>query len=835
MAFRDYKAGMMAATAIMMVAPAPALAQTIVFDLPAQSLEASLKAVSSRTGANIIFAPATVAGRNARPLKGSFTASQAVSRLVSGAGLSAAANGDGTILVRPAAKRVSVARPAQLLSARPAGQALGASVDDGTESDGVEIVVTAQRREERLIDVPQSVSVLSVDDLAKSGITQFRDFADLVPGVSFTTFGAGYNQISMRGVTSGFDVSPTVGIYVDDVPYGSTTALASSAQLALDVGLFDMDRIEVLRGPQGTLYGASSMGGLIKYITRKPDAGSFGAEAQAGISSTRDGGISYNGAAAINAPIATDVAAIRVSGFYSHDGGYIDNIRLNDSNVNRSNVYGGRLDLLLQPTDRLSVRLGGYLQNIDRRGSAFADYSFNLAAGPSAGRPATDALAQDRSVREPFEQKFRLLNGTLSYDLDWAALTSITGYQTSRTNFVNDVSALYVPFINSFFNRNYSALSIANFTKTNKFTQEVRLVSQGESPVDWVVGGFYTRETADFQQAIISYDPAGLLVANDVYTLAGPSSYKEYAAFGDVTWHVTDRFDVSGGLRYSHNRQSYRQIQTGILAGAFDRTGRFKENVVTYLANASYKFNDRATLYVRYATGYRPGGPNAVGFDPVTGNPLAPPTYEADRLRSYEAGFRAETADRAFGIDMAAYYIDWSNFQVITSRGGFSVRLNAPGGAEVKGVELNLTARPTRGMIFTGGFAFQDATLSEADADLGGVKGERLPNVAKFTATLSGDYRFDAGRLPVNVGATLRYLGDRTSSFTANFSRSYLLPDYVSVDLRAGATLGPVELQIYGRNIFDTRGKVSAFTGYGVPYIATTQPRTIGLTATTRF
>jgi outer membrane receptor protein involved in Fe transport len=210
-----------------------------------------------------------------------------------------------------------------------------------------------------------------------------------VPALSFSTSGPGQTQLTLRGVTAGNDIGPTVGVYVNDVPYGSSTAFTNASSLSLDAGLFDMDRIEVLRGPQGTLYGASTMGGLIKYVTAAPELDVLSGSAQAGVSDTRHGGISYNGAAAINAPIVSDKIALRANGFYSQDGGFIDNLALGRKDVNRSRVYGGRADLLLKPTDALSIRIGGYIQNIHRDGTAAADYTL-------AGEPVDTALDQRR-------------------------------------------------------------------------------------------------------------------------------------------------------------------------------------------------------------------------------------------------------------------------------------------------------------------------------------------------------------------------------------------------------------------------------------------------------
>ncbi|MGH8176111.1 MAG: TonB-dependent receptor [Steroidobacter sp.] len=234
-------------------------------------------------------------------------------------------------------------------------------------SDLIEtVLVTAQKRQERLIDVPQSVSVLSARDLAKIGAFQFQDFANAAPGLSFQTAGAASTQITLRGVTTGFDVGPTVGVYVDEVPYGSSSAFALGAQAALDVGLFDIDRIEVLRGPQGTLYGASTMGGLLKYVSKRPDATDFDVNVQTGVSNTLEGDFNYNGAAVVNAPIVADKIAMRASGFYSRDAGYIDNLALVHERANRSDIYGGRIDLLFMPTEALSIRVGGFLQNVSR-------------------------------------------------------------------------------------------------------------------------------------------------------------------------------------------------------------------------------------------------------------------------------------------------------------------------------------------------------------------------------------------------------------------------------------------------------------------------------------
>ena len=688
-----------------------------------------------------------------------------------------------------------------------------------------EVVVTAQKRAERLIDTPQSVTVLSSDDITRLGAVQLRDFATTVPGLTLSTAGAGFNQVTLRGVTTGINLSSTVGIYVDDVAFGSSTAFAHGSMLGLDVGLFDIDRIEVLRGPQGTLYGASTIGGLIKYVTRLPDTHNFVGEARTGVSATQHGGINYDVSGAVNLPLASDRAALRISAYESHDGGFMDNAANGRSDVNRSNIYGGRVDFLWTPTEALSIRLVGFLQDINRDGQATADYALT-------GATDFGALDQHRGFAEPFDQHFRLVSGTVNYDLGAARLTSISSYQSTKTRNFYDLSAAYVPVLNSLplFGGPYSAVGDPALDVTDKFIQEVRLESAKGAPLDWLIGGFYTHEASNDQQSFALADLAGLPRPNNLFATDSPSSFKEYAAFGDLTYHLARRLDLSGGLRYAHNQQVYTQNGSGLFSGSLP-SRESSDGVLTYLANVRYRFTDDATGYLRYATGYRPGGPNAVANDPVTGQPSAPPDFRADRLRSYEAGFKSQFGDRRYALDVDAYYIDWSDIQIFTNYHGFSFNGNA-GKASIRGSELTLTALPARGLRLTGAFAYQNARLDQAAPDLGGADGERLPYVPGFTGALTSDYEILSRGTRPTVGATLRYVTRRMASFNQSVADpQYALPAYALLDLRAGVTVHSINAQLYIHNVLDRLGQLSANTGYG-PYaqVAIVQPRTVGIT-----
>lgn len=810
------------------------------FQIPSQTLGSALLQFSKQAGVQVLTGGTEISEASSPGINGLYTLDSGLNRLLKDTGFVYKVAGENTVSIVPQATNglsatgsggVAMAQTEGSSGTYGSAETTGTSVSSEVERLE-EIVVTAQKRLERLIDVPQSVSVLTSDDLAKLSAVQFRDFANTIPGLTFMSFGAGLTQVTLRGVTAGFDSSATVGIYVDEVPYGSSSAFSIGSRLALDVGLFDIDRIEVLHGPQGTLYGASTMGGLLKYVTKQPDTAALSTDFQGGISGTRNGGVSYNIAGAVNMPIVADKLALRMSGFQSHEGGFIDNLEADRNDIDRSNVYGGRVDLLYTPIETLSVRLGAFLQNISRDDEVIADYT-------RSGSPVDGELDVRRGLAQPFDQRFRLVSGTVTYDIGSATLTSISSYQRMRVESISDRSRTFVGLLALCppFCRSYSAVGATASNPLDKFTQEMRLAWNRVGAFQWQIGGFYTREKADSREAFILFDPAGEPAPNDLLAGNTPSRYEEYAAFGDVTYYVTSKLDLTAGMRYSKNHQKTQSITSGLLVPPSKPPRRTSEDVVTYLANARYHLSDRATAYLRYATGYRPGGPNNVLNDPLTGEPLGPDDFESDELKSYEIGFKAETAARRLGLDVAAYYTNWNNIQVSAVRNNFGVLVNAPGGAHIRGAELTLTARPADHLSVIGAFAYQDPRLAEANADLQARKDERLPNVPNFTATLNADYTFAGTAFRPSLGGTLRHVSDREVNFDASTSfPQYRLPEYTLVDLRSRWQLGPTSVQIYVSNLFDKRGQIAAQTWRSpLAEVTLVKPRTYGVSFTTHF
>lgn len=840
---------------------AKAAAERVRTHIPPEALGSALEKLAQTRGMQVLYFSAAVKGMRTDGATGNLTADEALTLILTGTGLTYRYVDPNAVTILPGntsahsgvgpstesaanheAKEGKSSSSRGFRMAQMGQTSAGNQIEHGAEEAqqgraGVqaatlqEVIVTAEKRPERLIDTPESLSVVSADSLAKIAATQFRDWANTIPGLDFSTAGAGYTQIFMRGVTSGVDTSATVGIYLDDVPIGSSTAFAFGGRLALDPGLFDIQRIDVLRGPQGTIYGASAMAGLIKYVSAMPNTRIADGKVQTGVAGTENGGISFDVAGTANVPLVSDRLALRTSAYESHDGGYIRNVAMSRADINRSDVYGGRADLLFTPTESLSVRLEGFVQDITRDGQSSADYG--LDGGYPFGR-----LGQHRVLEEYFDQQFRLVSATVTGDLGPAELTSVSAYQTVQSKTLFDISAEFVPLLGAF-GLSYSGIGDPLDETTDRFTQEVRLASKGDSGVQWLVGAFYDKESANDRESFALLDPAGQVAPNILFHQSAPTHYEEYTGFGDLTFHLGKSLEMTAGVRYAHDKQDFTQYGgSGVFDASIPKIAS-DENVVTYLGNVLYRFDKNATAYVRYATGYRPGGPNFVARDPTTGAPLAPPQFAADRLKSYEGGFKSQTEDRRFSADADVYYEDWENMQVLAVRGGFGVRLNAPG-ASIRGAELTLAAEPVDGLRGAVALAYQDAKMKDADADIGASKGERLPDVPRYTTSMNVDYLLFQGGVQPTIGGTVRYVSDRDASFDNNKSDpQYPLPAYTSVDLRLAGTVGPVNLQFYVRNAFNELGELSAFTGYaslgGPAQVSLLQPRTFGVSAIVNF
>jgi iron complex outermembrane recepter protein len=752
-----------------------------------------------------------------------------------------------------------------------AAPAPGANNVDDANSES--IIVTAQRREQTIKDIPQSVSVVGGEQLERLQAKSFLDYAALVPGLNVTQDFPGESRVILRGINTG-SVGSTVAVYLDDIPFGQSGSLANGAILAGDFDTFDVERIEVLRGPQGTLYGSNSLGGVIKYITVAPALGKFEGKAQAGVEFSKGGDVGYLSNAMINVPLG-DKVAFRASGFYHKVPGHVDVVGRDEKNADDSDSYGGRASLLFKPTDALSVRLTGLFQNIrtDSPSAFAADPDTLKPVNPLTGLRSGDHQQRFELFKEFHNIDYRLFNGTLSYDFGFAELTSVTSYGKQTQDQVTDISFLptqalinlvYAPTA-----PNTIGIAFPNNASSKKFTQEVRLVSPTSDKFEWLAGVYYTHEKVLLAQEFLPFDIAtqqllptagtfGPFVFDRFVFAVIDSKYKEIAGYASATAHFGPQFDLTVGGRYSHNKQhSFQQV---VQLGLGDpELGGSSQGVFTWSIAPRYELNDHAAVYARVAKGYRPGGPNFIPPSPVAGFPSE---FNADTLINYEVGLKAESADRKFSIDAAAFYIDWDNILILSTADSAAgpVGVNANGQkARSYGAEATATFRPARGFNITLNGAYTKAylrgdTVSATTGGLnlaGGLDGDQLPFVPRFQGNLSANYDwFPTPAVHAYVGGNIHTQSDQKAGFDptyrAIFNRQIELNGYTTVDLNAGADVGAFNVQLYARNLFNSSGLVNAgdlysiapgLGGTGVNLINATsiRPRTIGVTVGARF
>ena len=705
--------------------------------------------------------------------------------------------------------------------AQPNATAAAQPLPPQAQADQNAIIVTAQKRTQVLIDVPQSVTVVPGATLEQQHATSFQDYLKLVPGLDLNQSRPGEGRLILRGINTG-GVASTVGIYVDETPFGSSSGLVNGAVLAGDFDTFDLSRIEVLRGPQGTLYGASSLSGVLRFVTNAPSTAAFELRGRAGVEAVKGGDLGYNADAVVNVPLGPTIA-FRASGNYRKDAGFIDSIGTGGSdvakNINGDRSYGGRASLLFKPSDAASIRLSAIAQNIDANAPSV------IEADPVTLRPL-HGLTQSQFVPQFSNLHYRVYNGTGGFDLGFASLTSSTSYATQKQHERIDFTFALSPFLRAALKLPPNEFFEAQDTNLNKFTQEIRLSSQSHL-LDWLVGGYYTNEKGLIDQSFVAVTPGTLTPLALPFTLGTAnvtSKYRELAGFADATFHFGPQFDLELGGRYSHNRQSAHEMTNGVLAGGAPKDfpiARSSENVFTYSLAPKFKPNKNTSIYARVAKGFRPGGPNVLPAG-VTIPPDVPRIFHSDSVISYEAGVKAQSADQRFSIDAAAFHINWKNIQLFTVVSGFGVNANGSS-AKSDGFEFTAAARPIAGLTLSANGAYTDARLTgSTPMSVGGRDGDQLPFTPKFTLSLNGDYGWHVGpRTRAHVGASWRHVSGQTAGYDIDFvtahGRQRHVPSYNVVDLNAGVDLGRFDIEAYVKNLGNSHGITSttALTVFG--------------------
>lgn len=690
-----------------------------------------------------------------------------------------------------------------------------------------EVVVTAQKRVERLQDVPVPVAVVDTQRLTQSNTTRLQDYYMTVPGLTVTPAVNSTQVIAIRGITTGPFTIPTVGIVIDDVPFGT-----SKNGIIPDVDPGDVERIEVLRGPQGTLYGASSMGGLVKYTTKSPTFDRLGGELQLGTSQTSNGdGLGYSARGALNVPLA-DTFALNGSAFTRQEPGYIDNPVLGVDGLNELSSYGGRVALLWKPSDTVSLTLRALYQNDEEDGSS------DTTELPGLGDLQQNYLAGVGGS----EREIQAYSATLEAKLGSADLTILSGYNIQDTFGTFDFTYAFGGLSQALFGNPDTTVATANETK--KFTQEVRLSMSLGDRVDWQVGAFYTDEDTQFIQDWLNVEAASGAQQFGLHAVV-PSDFQEYAAFTTFTVKFGEQFDIQVGGRGGRIEQSVLQTETGafvpILRGVLPpyvaEEQESEDDSFTYLLSPRFKLSPDVMVYARLASGYRAGGIN----NTITQNG-GPPAYEPDETQNYELGLKGNFLDDRLYVEGSVYYIDWRDIQLgftdpVTQQGYFDNGTRA----ESRGIELSVEARPLQGLSLGAWVTLQEAELAEdfpAGSSAAGGSGDRLPYSSRISGNVSIQQRFAMwGSATGFVGATVSYVGDRKGPFgTTGAPERQTLPSYTKADLRAGVQLDSWSGSLYVNNLTDERGLVAGGAGYVPPYgFLYIRPRTVGLSITKSF
>ena len=641
----------------------------------------------------------------------------------------------------------------------------------------VRIVVTAQKRKEDIRDVPLSVSVLTAEQLTATQINNVEDLTRNIPNVSFTSQGGpGLGTVEIRGISSQAGTA-TVSTYLDDV---SLTTRNLYSQGTAEPRFFDIQDIEVLRGPQGTLYGASSLGGTIKYISKQPDLKHITGSASAEISKTDHGGTNYQAEGVINVPLVKNAIALRVGVQSGHDSGWVDQVdpttlKVIDKGINSSRWDVVKLALKAQIGTDWSVTPALFAQymrtdDIDATYATVGSYQYPLSA-PNDNPPALGAFQTSKTVREPGNDRLAVPSLTVNGDLGVGDLTAVLSGYKRRFDRIQDGTAVNSSYLATLVtidpvaypnsaaladtvNSLPSAVELQN--TVDQTSLELRMTSKDydatRSPFTWVGGAFFSEARTQVfdNEPVFGINKAFQNAGEDINNpdqfggsfpgaFTGDNSYysarhykdKQDSVFGELTYHVMPSLSATVGLRVLSASQHFTREGGFYFAGdpPVDASIDTKAHATTPRVALNWVLNPGVSLYGNVAKGFRLGGANrpipfsdAVQDDlntlHIAGKP--PATFAPDSLWSYEAGTKLNLLDNRVSLNLAAFYINWKNIQqdVVLPTSGFDYETNV-GNATSRGLEAELRARVTHNLTLTSAFGLTHATFSSDQPALG--------------------------------------------------------------------------------------------------------------------
>lgn len=733
--------------------------------------------------------------------------------------------------------------------------------DEAAEATGGEIVVTALKRDTRLQDTPLAISAVTGEALERAGTTSFTELTSNTPSLRIVDNGPGNRRVILRGVVGSGE--PTVGVYYDESPVsGSVGTSSDAASSTPDFRVFDVMRAEVLRGPQGTLYGSGSMGGTVRIIYEKPKTDRLEAAASLNLSTVKGGSTGGSGDAMINLPLVQDKLALRVVGSYQQYAGFIDNSYYGLKNINDGYSYSGRALLRFTPTEDLTLDLGAYFTKVSTDSSR---WFFETGQ-----EHTTNARAESGNYDES-----RIFSGTLSYDFGSVAMTAVSTYFDRDRTVVGDVSDT--------FNGRATAAGCSRYLLANKaacsdlqlesylkltntilasslyqpqsvknWTNELRFSSTGNGPFNWTAGGFLEDRKTQVRSTLLAADPRtgelyDFVAQNIYYDRTIDDHLKQKALFAELSYKLFDKLTATAGARwYEYDKVVGGVVEQGQIHYASVPSpyteAQTTENGFVYKFNLSYEFSRDLMIYAQAAEGFRPGGVNqAIGL------PAAFAAYTSDSLWNYEIGVKSQPLQGVY-FNLTGYQIDWANMQVSARTAGtgsvFGLISNV-GASRIRGVEAELNATPLPGLSLTANVGYTDAKLTEDQVSAvviaAGRKGDLLPFVPKWNLSGSADYTWAINDgLEGIVRLDASNVGSSYSTLAATDTYRRKVDAYTLVNARIGiqAPDSSWSAHLYVNNLFDSLAittKTSSSNTGGLTITHGAPPRTIGINLTKRF
>ncbi len=744
-----------------------------------------------------------------------------------------------------------------------------------------EVVVTAAKRVQAANKVPESISVLSGKMLQQKHILDYADITRQLPGISFAAgatvsgsiVGPNTSNLVIRGISS-TSGSATVALYLDDQSITQSNLYVGAEQPKF----LDMARVELLRGPQGTLFGASSMGGTLRLITNQPEFNTTSGSLTADVSGTEHGGVNTQDDAVVNIPLVQDKLALRLAAQIGEESGYIDRYAANGttllkSDVNTEHWYSLRGTLKFHPSEDWDITFS-VTDQYDHTGDTPVFY------------PQLGIYKENKQVTEPSADYLFIPSLTIKKSFDDFSLTSVTGYfqrkfsfQSDGTFFNSDVIA--TAFLDPLFPAKASETDaiigslpsqVHRADRTYQGSQEIRATSTNAQlfgrPLNWIGGLYfeYQRQvrndtepapglSADFQNIFgenINNSPIGgstlpgVSYPNDlVYADNQSLDQLQYAVFGQVDYKVLPRLTLTAGLRYSYATQNYYRNSGGLLA--FGNVNPFTSQDSTYAAtpkaSITYDLSDTAIIYATFAKGFRLGGPTGPVAGPTCKGDLQnigitdPPTkFGPDKLYSYDAGWKDQFFDRRLSVNIGAFYIDWENIQqsINLPTCGASITQNL-GAAESYGTEIETQANIYPGLTLRANVGITHSVITSSPNALAAAPGEDVLNVPKWTGSFGADYTWHlTDAVSAFVDTDFNVIGSSHGAFS-DVDPAYQQPSYTMLNANAGIVFGAWRAMLYGKNLADDKEIIQRPSINFVEEGYTLRPLTVGLTLSRQF